>query len=115
MADLTIAELVARAARELGKNPTGQAVKGSVSADLTQAYAEVWRMLDRKGLVTWDNDEKIPEEYCNPMAFLVANQRLSGVSDDRFQRIKLEASRAVNEIKSIKEGIWVNTEEVEDY
>lgn len=115
MADLTISEVVARAARELGKNPVGQAVKGSVSSDLTQAYAEVHRMLDRKGLVTWSNSDKIPEEYCNPIAFLVAEQRLSGVSADRYQRIKLEAAKAVNEIKSIKEGVWVNDQEVEDY
>ena len=115
MADLTIAELVARAARELGKNPTGQAVSGAVSGDLTQAYAEVHRELSRKDLVTWSNTDKIPEEYCNPMAFLVANQRLSGVSGERYQRIKLEASQAINKIRTLKDGIWENDEEVADY
>lgn len=115
MADLTISEIVARAARELGKNPTGQAVSGAVSADLTQAYAEVHRMLDRKGIVTWSNSDKIPEEYCNPVAFLVAAQRLSGVSNDRYQRIKIEAATAIQKIKSISEGPFVNTQEVEDF
>lgn len=115
MADLTIAELVARAARELGKNPTGQAVSGAVNSDLTQAYNEVWRKLSRKDLVTWSQTEKIPEEYCNAMAFLVAEARLSGVSQDRYQRIKIEAARALGEIRSIKEGVWVNNQEVEDF
>lgn len=115
MADLTISEIVARAARELGKNPTGQGVQGSVSADLTQAYAEVWKTLSRKGLVTWGSSESIPEEYCNPIVFLVANQRLSGVSGERYQRIKAESATALGWIKSIKEGVWDNPEEVEDY
>lgn len=115
MADLTIAEIVARAAKELGKNPTGQAISGAVSADLTQAYAEIWRELSRKDLVTWSNTDKIPEEYCNPIAFLVANQRLSGVSGERYQRIKMEAAFSRAKISSMKEGVWVNTEEVEDF
>ena len=115
MADLTISEIVARAARELGKNPTGQPVSGAVSADLTQAYAEVHRMLSRKGLVTWNNSDKIPEEYANAITYLVANQRLSGVSADRYQRIKLEVPEAKATIRSMREGIWTNAQEVEDY
>lgn len=115
MADLTISQIVDRAARELGKNPTGQGVNGAVSADLTQAYSEVWKMLNRKNIVTWGSAENIPEEYCNPISYLVAAQRTSGVSLDRYQRIKAEAAGALNVIKSIKEGVWTNPTEVEDY
>lgn len=115
MADLTVSQIVARAARELGKNPVGQPVNGAVSSDLTQAYNEVWKMLHRKNLVTWGKTEKVPEEYCNPIVFLVANARLSGVSADRYQRIKLEASQSVPLIKTIKDGVYVNPHGVEDY
>lgn len=115
MADLTISEIVDRAAEELGKKPTGQAVSGAVSADLTQAYAELHRMLDRKGLTTWSNTDSIPEEYANAIVFLVANQRLKSVSPERYQRIKLEAQGAFKTIQSLKEGVWTNTQEVEDY
>jgi len=115
MADLTISQIVDRAAEELGKKPTGQAVSGAVGTDLTQAYAEVHRMLDRKGLVTWSNSDSIPEEYANPIVFLVANQRLKSVSGERYQRIKLEANAALKTIISMKQGIWTNPEEVTDY
>lgn len=115
MADLTISKIVDRAATELGKKATGQGTKGSVSDDLTQAYQEVWKMLHRKNLVTWSQTDDIPEEYCNPIVFLVAAQRLHGVSDSRFARITAQAATATNIIKSIKEGIWQNPTEVEDY
>lgn len=115
MANLTVSQIVARAARELGKNPTGQGVNGAVSSDLTQAYNEVWKMLSRKGMITFGQSEDVPEEYCNPMVYLTANQRLSGVSADRYQRIKLEASNALGWLGSLKEGDWDNPTEVEDY
>jgi len=115
MADLTVSQIVERAASELGKKATGQSIKGSVSSELTQSYQEVWKMLHRKGLVTWSQTDDVPEEYCNPIVFLTAAQRLSGVSNDRFSRISTQASRAVNIITSLKEGVWINPTEVQDY
>ena len=111
----TISQIVDQAASLLGKKATGQSVQGSVSADLTQAYNEVWASLSRLSLVTFSSTDDVPDEYARPMAYLVANQRKDGVSNDRYQRIVAEVPGALGAISTIKEGVWTNPLEVEDF
>ena len=111
----TKTQIVERAAQILGKKRVGQAIQGSVSADLTQSYNEIWTELNRRGIVTWGLSEAVPDEYVNHMAYLVANARTEGVSQERLVRIELKARDAEKKITYLKDGAWENPEEVKDY
>ena len=89
----TAAQIRERALRKLGINAAGQTTQAEVREDLDQAYQEVHAMLSTKNIAPWDFDEDIPDEFAEPVVFLVADSRKDdyAIPNDRYQRITLGA------------------------
>jgi len=90
---VTAAEIRNKALKKLGVFGTGQIAASEKSADLDQAYLEVYAQLSRRHLVTWDLDEEIPDEFVQAVAALVADSRKDEyrIPNDLYQRITLDA------------------------
>ena len=89
----TAAQIRNKAAKKLGVFGTGQTLRGAIAADLDDAYTEVYGMLAKKRLTTWDSDEPIPDEFVSPVVALVADARKNeyGIPDGKYLRISLDA------------------------
>lgn len=89
----TAAQIRDKAAKKLGLFGTGQTLRGAISADLDDAYTEVYGMLSKKKLTTWDSDEPIPDEFVFPVVALVADARKNeyAIPDRKYLRIMLDA------------------------
>jgi len=105
----TQAEIRDRAANDLGILRLGQSLSAENATRITEAYTEVHAMLADLGLAVWAIANEVPDAIVQPVVSLVAENCLNtyGVSDTRYQRIKLEASQAEKKIR-----IFVENDEV---
>lgn len=89
----TAADIRNKAAKKLGLFGTGQTLRSGISADFDDAYTEVYGMLSKKKLTTWDSDEAIPDEFVFPVVALVADARKNEypLPDAKYIRITLDA------------------------
>jgi hypothetical protein len=100
----SIAQVVDRTATRLGVLAEGLALPSYESADLTEAYTEVYAQLDAKNLAVWDFDEPIPDEYVQHVVSLMAISRANDYSipNDKYQRVVADARMAVPEIRELQ-------------
>lgn len=105
----TQAEIRDRAANDLGILRLGQSLSAENATRIEEGYAEVYAMLVDQGLAVWAIANEVPDAIVQPVVSLVAENCLNtyGVSDVRYQRIKLEASQAEKKIR-----IFVENDEV---
>ena len=101
--------------QELGVSATGTTTQAKVAADLDSAYVNIYAMLDRLDITTWDFDEDIPDEFVIPVVALVAGSKKNAYSipNDRYQRIAAEESTAILRIKEMQASNVYSTPEAE--
>ena len=87
----TAAQIVEEAAEILGILGEGETLPSYESADLTQAYAEVYEELQAEDLAPWAYTSSVPNEYVRSVAMLVAEARAVKyqVPEERYARMKL--------------------------
>lgn len=92
------------AAGLLGEKGEGQTVESAVSADLDQAYLEVFAILQRDDLAAWAIIDDIPNEFAEAVSMLIAGHRLTNYSvpTERYARIVSEGWGQNNDGKAIK-------------
>jgi hypothetical protein len=102
----TAAQIRTKALKKLGVLAIGQTASAEISADLDEAYEEVYAQLDARNLAEWDSDEEIPDEYVNPVVALVAYARVDeySIPNDRYQRITLDMRQALAQIREMQES-----------
>lgn len=99
----TKAQIVDKAASKLGLKTGTLNLQADIETDLSKAYDEVWKTLDRINLVDWDSSESVPDEYVNPVVDLVAWERADDyqVSTERYSRLQLRAASAQARIREV--------------
>ncbi len=99
----TAAEIRNQAATRLGELGEGQVLAPRVSEDLDKAYVQVFAQLGAKNMLVWDFDEEVPNEYVVHVVALVAFSRANdySISNDRYQRLALDQSIAIPEIREL--------------
>lgn len=99
----TVAQVRDRAANDLGILRLNQSLQAQDDTRITSAYNEVYADLQNEGLATWTSTGSIPAECVQHVAALVADNCLNtyGVSNDRYQRIKLSVKEAKREIRRL--------------
>lgn len=105
------------AAENLGILGEGEVLPSYESADLDQAYAEVFAELQIRNLTTWSSTGNIPDQYARHVAMLVAEARAVKyqIPNDRYQRIKLEAEQALMRLQKLQARAKMGQTEIEDY
>ncbi len=79
--------------KKLGLFGTGQTLESGISADLDQAYLEVYGTLESKGLASWGTaTTDVPNSLVEPVVAWMAGIRATryAVAPQRYQRIMLE-------------------------
>ena len=117
----TKAEVRNRAAELLGRLRVGQSINDALKIRLDDAYDEVYKRLKTKQLTIWAQTGTIPDEVMPFLAVLMAqNAQLSmGVSDERAQRILIEAGpngdTAISQIRDVTTPPFDSVTNVEDF
>ena len=114
---VSASELRDRIAQELGLLQLGQSLQSQHAARITQAYAEVYKKLKEDGYATWAYSGDVPDEFVQNIVFLAAENCLGtyGVSDKRFERIKLGARNAQRDVMKYASIGYVSQGQAEDY
>jgi len=94
----TIAEVRNRALEITGKLAKGQTAKGELAADMERAYDQIYSSLETQNLVSWGSTDDIPNEFVEDIALLMAMERSESISNERFQRIGVRVSGALERI-----------------
>ena len=100
----TTAQIRNQAAQKMGLLGTGQTLQSAISADIDQAYLEVYAMLESKGLANWGTSSTaVPNELVEPIVAMVAGIRSTryAIPTERYQRIKIEESGAEDRIRTV--------------
>lgn len=113
----TIAQIVNGAARRLGIFGEGQTLRSEHYADLTDAYGEVYAMLEGRQIPTWSSTASIPDQYAGPVTDLVAYQRLGEYSPppNRLAMIAAGKIEAWREIRAIQAKPMMGEAEIQNY
>lgn len=100
----TAAEIRNKAAKKLGLYGTGQTLQSAISADLDEAYDEVFDELKSLGLVTWAESAEVPDELVWPVVALTAFARVNeyAVPPGKYQRVVADAAIAERRIRQIQ-------------
>ena len=110
---LTKAQIRDRAASELGVLPLGQALQHQDKVRIEQAYDEIYANLKSRGLASWSSTGSVPNEFVSHVVALVAYNCLNsyGVSNDRYNRISSKAGVAIQEITSLTNKSYSESQE----
>lgn len=113
----TVAQVIDRAGNDLGLLRLNQSLQAQDATRIETAYNEVHATLVRRGLSTWAIDGVVPDELVPHVVALMADNCLStyGVSNDRFQRIKLESGQAIRKIGELIDSTYYGLEEATDF
>ena len=111
----TIAECRNRALIKLGKLAIGQTPTSALSDDMEDAYNQIYARLEAKGMTTWSSTDSIPDEYVEDITSLMAFERSEGIPNERFARLRDDASRALINISSTLSGKYNNPRDYTDY
>ena len=111
----TSEEIRELALQELGVVSTSQTTQSAIQADLDAVYVNIYAMLNKLDITTWDLDEEIPDEFVIPVRDLVAGSKKNAYSipNDRYQRIALEESTAILRIKEMQASNVYETPEAD--
>ena len=103
------------AAENLGILGEGEVLASYEVGDLDQAITEVYNELRQMNLTTWASTDAVPDEYARSFAMLVAESRAVKyqIPDNRYQRIKLEASSAIMRIRALQAKDKLGQTEIE--
>lgn len=95
----------------------GQTLDSVSSADLTQAYAEVYAELEDDHLVTWSSSAAIPDKYVWSMKSLVAMHRLNEYAPppDRAAQVQINAVEAMRRIRALRETPQTGETKIQNY
>jgi len=105
------------AAENLGILGEGETMPSYETADLNQAYVEVYAELEALDLAAWDYANNVPDRFAHSVSMLVAESRAVKyqVPNDRYERIKLEAQAAMNKIRKLQTRSKFTQTEIENY
>ena len=111
----TAQQIRTTAAENLGILAEGETLPSFETADLNQAYTEVYAELQALDLVPWDYTENVPNRFAKSVAMLVAESRAVKyqVPDARYQRIKLEAQEALKRIRELQAPVKIGATPIE--
>ena len=87
----TKAELRDQVLEYLGKKPIGQTATYAQQTDIEQAIDEVYADLQADKLLTFPTTGDVPDDVTPYIKALVAQRRSSGLSEERYQRVMLDA------------------------
>ena len=112
----TTTQIVKRALIRLGKLGPEQTPTGFDNQQLTETLASLHESWVREGKVRWELTD-IPFEMEDPLvsrlAFAVVDDY--GVSNDRYQRLKLANQRAIRDMQTYNEIPYSGRSEIEAY
>lgn len=115
----TTAEIRNRALQKLGRLARSQTATGALADDMDDAYNEVYAELKNKGITAWGSAGPVPDEYVPHVVNLMCLLRSEGISNERYQRLALEAGplgdTARLRISGLISGEWENPLEYTDY
>ena len=113
----TATQIRETAAENLGILGEGETLPSYESADLDQAYTEVYKELQGLNLTTWDESADVPDQYARSMAMLVAESRCVKyqIPDNRYQRIKIEAIEAMAMVRKLQARAKMGQTEIENF
>lgn len=113
----TKAQIVDTAAQHLALLSEGTQLRAEYSADLTQAYTEVYAELQGLNLTTWASTANIPDEYARSVAMLVADARAVKYPQpqERYVRIKGEANEAMHMIRKLQAKSIMGQTQIENF
>ncbi len=113
----TVTEVIHRTGSELGLLRLGQSLQAQDNTRITASYNEEYAKLKKDGLAIWASDGVIPDDIVPSLVFLMADNCLGsyGVSNDRFQRIKLGVKFALREIQKFTAPNFSSQDEASDY
>ena len=113
----TLAQVRESAAENLGIVGEGETLPSYESADMTQAYAEVYAELQADELITWSSTANVPDQYAWSIAMLMAERRAVKyqVPPNRYQRIKFEAAEAITKIRALMMREQMGQTEIENF
>lgn len=100
----TVSEVQTRALRRLGVLARGQTARAEDESEMSEAYAELYSMLDKKSLAVWgDVDDEVPDEYVDPIASLLAFSRVDeySVPVQRYQRLAAKDALALPKLRDL--------------
>lgn len=83
-----------------GKLAFGQTAEGSLNSQALESYDKVYAYLNDQGIVDWTS-ATVPDKYAMFVESLVALSlaNILGVPNERYQRIRADASNAIPEIR----------------
>lgn len=101
-----------RAGNDLGILRLNQSLQDQDAKRIESAYTEVYAQLKQEGLATWAYEGEVPDEVVPYVVALVADNCLStyGVSDKRYQRIKIAVSSALDNIRKNVNDDYISDE-----
>jgi len=113
----TVAQIIDRAAGDLGIKRLNQPLQDQDKKRIESAYNEVYADLKEDGLATWTSSGEIPSKVVPFLATLMAVNCLNnyGVSDKRYQRIKLAEKGAKRGIRRLVITDHVSSSEPTDF
>ena len=113
----TTAEIRDRAANDLGLLRLGQALQSQDATRITSAYNEVYEILKEDGIAAWTSTGDIPTKFVKYVVSLVVDNCVNtyGVSDSRYQRLKIEVPNAMREIRKLVAPDYASMDNATDY
>ena len=119
----TATQIRETAAENLGILGEGQTLASYPTADLDQAYVEVFKELQALNLTTWASTADVPDQYAASVSMLVADQRAVKyqIPTERYQRIKIEGwgsdmnGAAINKIRRLQARAKMGQTEIENF
>lgn len=110
-------EVRKRALLKLGVGARAQNPTSDQTDDMTNAYNEIYERLSEKKLAFWAQTGTIPDKVANQVAALMAFERVNdyGISNERYQRVAVEASRAEPMIRMHAVPTYESSEYPEDF
>lgn len=90
----TAAEIREKAVRRLNIVSRYNTTPSPIQNSLDDAYTEVYAMLSKRRLTTWDFDQEVPDEFVNPVVDLVAYSRANEfkIPNELYTRIGIDAN-----------------------
>lgn len=113
----TKAEVRNKALKKLRVIAEGETPSTEIITDVEATYDELHADLCAKDAITWDIDEDVPDESVRSMVAILASEMADdfAVDEGRYQRLKLEASLALNKLIYIASADYVSIETESEY
>ena len=113
----TLAKIRENAAETLKLKGEGVSLASYHSADMTEAYTEVYAELQGLDLTSWGSTDDVPDKFSWSVSALMAARRVStyNVPDELYQRIKLDEVSAMARIRELQAPAKMGATEIENF